>query len=94
MINGLYINPKIFFGIFDEFSSPSNYLCGDHQGYPISPILSDFYINDIFKDFIEVEVPGLDRKIPGLLFDEDAVLLVDSKKLKKSLDAITIWSET
>ncbi|OMJ11110.1 RNA-directed DNA polymerase from mobile element jockey, partial [Smittium culicis] len=76
-------------------SEPSEYLCGVRQGCPASPILFDLFINDIFKDVIGVEVPGVPSRIPGLLFADDAVVLADSaENLQTSLDAITVWSDT
>ncbi|OLY78199.1 hypothetical protein AYI68_g7756 [Smittium mucronatum] len=78
-----------------RISPSSKYICGIRQGCLASPILFDFYINDIFKDLIGIEVPEIDLKIPRLLFTDNAVLLVDSKKnLKKSLDTITVCSDT
>ncbi|OMJ13671.1 RNA-directed DNA polymerase from mobile element jockey, partial [Smittium culicis] len=65
------------------------------QGCPASPILFDFYINDIFKGVRGVRVPGLTSRIPGLLFADDAVLLAESSAdLQAALDTITEWSDT
>ncbi|PVU94950.1 hypothetical protein BB561_002142 [Smittium simulii] len=47
-------------------------------------MLFDIYINDIFNGMSGVSVPGLDKKIPGLLFADDACkrwdMNVNSKK--------------
>ncbi|OLY81037.1 hypothetical protein AYI68_g4863 [Smittium mucronatum] len=57
------------------------------------PVMLYFYINDILKDAIGVEVPGIVQKIPGLFFADDAVLLADSEKnSQKSLDVIIACS--
>ncbi|OMJ15842.1 Transposon TX1 protein, partial [Smittium culicis] len=94
-ISGLYYEPKLVVRIGDTVSEPSEYLCGVRQGCPASPILFDLFINDIFKDVIGVEVPGVPSRIPGLLFADDAVVLADSaENLQTSLDAITVWSDT
>ncbi|OMJ19444.1 RNA-directed DNA polymerase from mobile element jockey [Smittium culicis] len=91
----MYYDPKITVRIGDKLSEPSEYLCGVRQGCPASPILFDFFINDIFKGISGVEVPGLSSRIPGLLFADDAVVLADSaENLQTSLDAITVWSDT
>ncbi|OMJ14282.1 Retrovirus-related Pol polyprotein from type-1 retrotransposable element R2, partial [Smittium culicis] len=91
----MYHDPKITVRIGDKLSGPSEYLCGVRQGCPASPILFDFFINDIFKGISGVEVPGLPNRIPGLLFADDAVVLADSaENLQTSLDAITVWSDT
>ncbi|OMJ16977.1 RNA-directed DNA polymerase from mobile element jockey, partial [Smittium culicis] len=87
--------PKIAVRIGNEVFNPTEYLCGVRQGCPASPILFDFYINDIFKGVRGVRVPGLTSRIPGLLFADDAVLLVESSAdLQVALDTITEWSGT
>ncbi|OMJ18763.1 Transposon TX1 protein [Smittium culicis] len=49
VIKGMYDAPKIAVRVGNEVSNPTEYLCGVRQGCPASPILFDFYINDIFK---------------------------------------------
>ncbi|OLY77792.1 hypothetical protein AYI68_g8171 [Smittium mucronatum] len=66
------------------------------QGYPASPILFDFYINDLFNSIQGVYVPGLTSRIPGLLFADDAVLLAESEpdmkiELNKITDRLDTW---
>ncbi|OMJ14698.1 putative RNA-directed DNA polymerase from transposon X-element [Smittium culicis] len=95
MIKGIYDAPKIAVRVGNEVSNPTEYLCGVRQGCPASPILFEFYINDIFKSVRGVRVPGLISRIPGLLFAEDAVLLAESSAdLQAVLNAITEWSDT
>ncbi|OMJ13561.1 LINE-1 retrotransposable element ORF2 protein, partial [Smittium culicis] len=50
MIKGMYDAPKIAVRVGNEVSNPSEYLCGVRQRCPASPILFDFYINDIFRN--------------------------------------------
>ncbi|OMJ16229.1 LINE-1 retrotransposable element ORF2 protein [Smittium culicis] len=89
MIKGMYDAPKIAVRVGNEVSNPNEYLCGVRQGCPASPILFDFFINDIFKGVRGVRVPGLTYRIPGLLFADDAVLLAESSAdLQDSLNAI------
>ncbi|OMJ15455.1 Retrovirus-related Pol polyprotein from type-1 retrotransposable element R2, partial [Smittium culicis] len=91
----MYDAPKIAVRVGNEVSNPTEYLCGVRQGCPASPILFDFYINDIFKSVSGVRVPGLTSRIPGLLFADDAVLLAESSAdLQAALDTITEWSDT
>ncbi|OMJ23508.1 hypothetical protein AYI69_g4944 [Smittium culicis] len=60
-----------------------------------SPILFDFYINDIFKSVRGVLVPRLTSRISGLLFDDDALILSESSAdLQAALNTITEWSDT
>ncbi|OMJ26362.1 Retrovirus-related Pol polyprotein from type-1 retrotransposable element R2 [Smittium culicis] len=95
MIKGMYDAPKIAVRVGNEVSNPTEYLCGVRQGFPASPILFDFYINDIFKGVRGVRVPGLTSRIPGLLFADDAVLLAESSAdLQAALNTITEWSDT
>ncbi|OMJ18983.1 RNA-directed DNA polymerase from mobile element jockey [Smittium culicis] len=95
MIKGMYDAPKIAVRVGNEVSNPSEYLCGVRQGCPASPILFDFFINDIFKGVRGVRVPGLTSRIPGLLFADDAVLLAESSAdLQITLNTITEWSDT
>ncbi|OMJ11418.1 RNA-directed DNA polymerase from mobile element jockey [Smittium culicis] len=95
MIKGMYDAPKIAVRVGNEVSNTTEYLCGVRQGCPASPILFDFYINDIFKGVRGVRVPGLTSRIPGLLFADDAVLLAESSAdLQAVLDTITEWSDT
>ncbi|OMJ10440.1 Transposon TX1 protein [Smittium culicis] len=95
MIKGMYDAPKIAVRVGNEVSNPTEYLCGVRQGCPASPILFDFYINDIFKGVRGVRVPGLTTRLPGLLFADDAVLLAESSAdLQTALNTITEWSDT
>ncbi|OMJ22324.1 LINE-1 retrotransposable element ORF2 protein [Smittium culicis] len=95
MIKGMYDAPKIAVRVGNEVSNPTEYLCGVRQGCPASPILFDFYINDIFKNLRGVRVPGFTSRIPGLLFADDAVLFAESSAdLQIALNTITEWSDT
>ncbi|OMJ08559.1 hypothetical protein AYI70_g11465 [Smittium culicis] len=95
MIKGMYDAPKIAVRVGNEVSNPTKYLHGVRQGCSASPILFDFYINEIFKDVRGVRVPGLTSRIPGLPFAGDAVLLAESSDdLQIALNTITEWSDT
>ncbi|OMJ14789.1 RNA-directed DNA polymerase from mobile element jockey [Smittium culicis] len=94
-IKGMYDAPKIAVRVGNEVYKPTEYLFGVLQGCPASPILFDFYINDIFKGVRGVRVPGLTSRIPGLLFADDAVLLAESSAdLQIALNTINEWSDT
>ncbi|OMJ11162.1 RNA-directed DNA polymerase from mobile element jockey [Smittium culicis] len=95
MIKGMYDAPKIAVRVGNEVSNSTEYLCGVRQGCPASPILFDFYINDIFKGVRSVRVPGLTSRIPGLLLADNDVLLAESSvDLQIALNTITEWSDT
>ncbi|OMJ23459.1 RNA-directed DNA polymerase from mobile element jockey [Smittium culicis] len=94
VISGMYYDPKISVRINDEISESSEYHCGVRQGCPTSPILFDLYINDIFSDVLGVGVPSIPNRISGLLYADDAVVLVDSaQNLQISLYVISTWSD-
>ncbi|OMJ16809.1 Retrovirus-related Pol polyprotein from type-1 retrotransposable element R2 [Smittium culicis] len=95
MIKGMNDAPKIAVRVENDVSNPTEYLCGVRQGRPASPILFDFYINDIFKGVSGVRVPGITSRIPGLLFADNDVLLAESSvDLQAALNAITECSDT
>ncbi|OMJ19441.1 RNA-directed DNA polymerase from mobile element jockey, partial [Smittium culicis] len=95
IIKGMYEAPKIAVRVGNEVSNLTEYLCGVRKGCPASPILFNFFINDIFKGVRGLRVPGLTSRIPGLLFADDTVLLVESSAdLQAALDTITEWSDT
>ncbi|PVU90418.1 hypothetical protein BB561_004890 [Smittium simulii] len=61
-----------------------SYRCSLQQGCPLSPMLFNMYINDIFGGVDGVYVPALD----------DSVVLAEySDKLQIALDVITKWSD-
>ncbi|OMJ08365.1 LINE-1 reverse transcriptase-like protein [Smittium culicis] len=72
VIQNLYMNPYMAVRYGSETSKSFKYGCGVRQGCPMSPILFDIYINDIFKRMKGVTVPGISKTIPGLLFADDA----------------------
>ncbi|KAI5065330.1 hypothetical protein GOP47_0020025 [Adiantum capillus-veneris] len=71
---------------------------GVRQGCSRSPCLFNIYINDILDADGEtwgLGVPNLLKRIKGLLFADDVVLLADSpESLQTSLDKVSEWAKT
>ncbi|OMJ22532.1 hypothetical protein AYI70_g2820 [Smittium culicis] len=81
-------------GTYNNFSG-KKFIAPSRRSSFTSPILFDFYINDIFKGVRGVRVPGLTSRIPGLLFADDGVLLAElSAYLQIALKTIIEWSDT
>lgn len=94
VICGLYEKPKLVVRIGTDTTSSSNYMCGVRQGCPASPILFNFFINDIFNGIKGTYVPSLGKHIPGLLFADDAVVIASNpESLQNSLDIVSNWAD-
>ncbi|OMJ27529.1 hypothetical protein AYI69_g3032 [Smittium culicis] len=92
-LKGLCRSPKLIVKIGNEISEKSDYNFGVRQGCPTSPILFNFYINDIFDGIQGVFVPSLGKRIPGQIFANDAEAIADSaEQLQVALDKISDWS--
>ena len=56
-------------------SKSFNIMKGVIQGCPLSPILFNLFINDIFNDFSDLGIPLGESRCCGGLFADDIVLL-------------------
>ncbi|PVU97667.1 hypothetical protein BB561_000412 [Smittium simulii] len=86
--------PEMTVMIGYKCSNTVQYNCGAYQRRPLSPILFDMYINEIFKNLNGVEVPSIESKIPSLLFADDAVVLVKYTYLGLTFEDSWKWDET
>ncbi|KNZ53597.1 hypothetical protein VP01_3192g1 [Puccinia sorghi] len=74
-----YESSKIQCRLGDQLSDPFTRGIGTRQGCPLSPLLFIIFVNDLFREVTEgIEVPGLNQKVPGLLFADDTLLFADT----------------
>ena len=82
--------------INDQYLESFNIMKGVKQGYALSPILFNLFINDIFNDFSELGIPLSESKCCGGLFADDIVLCAPSRnksKEKKMLKMVNEWAK-
>ncbi|KNZ58596.1 hypothetical protein VP01_18g12 [Puccinia sorghi] len=74
-----YDSSKIQCRLGDNLSDPFTREIGTRQGCPLSPLLFIIFVNDIFEQVTEgINVPGLNQRVPGLLFADDTLLFADN----------------
>jgi len=72
-IKNLYLTSKASVKIDGQYSESFNIKKGVRQGCPLPPILFNLFINDIFNDFSELEIPLGESRCCGGLFADDIV---------------------
>lgn len=104
-VRSLYRNSSVKVRANDGSHSDSfRLLRGVRQGCPMSPVLFDIYINDMFDGCehgcqIPISNKGGDARylpdaVPGLLFADDAALLSGTAEdLASSLQSVCSWSD-
>ncbi len=65
------------------------------QGCPLTPLLFNLFINDLFSDSAGVRVPGLPNgRVADLKYADDVVALARSRnRLRRQLRRVSRWGE-
>jgi len=93
-IKNLYLTSKTSVKIDNQYSESFNIMKRVRQGCPLSPILFNLFINDIFNDCKELGIPLGESRCCGGLFADDIVLCAPSRtKLKKMLKKVNEWAK-
>ncbi|TBU07060.1 putative reverse transcriptase [Hamiltosporidium magnivora] len=78
-LKDLYTDLQVGVKVGDKTTSLFPYNIGLRQGCPLSPLLFDLYIDDIFRGVNGIVCEGLNYRFPGLLFADDIELFGMSK---------------
>lgn len=95
----LYASPKLRIRVGGVLSEVIELETGVRQGAPSSPILFDVFIDSILEEMPGVFVPALpvpftDRRMPGLLFADDAALTQGTAaRLNLALTKLGAWAD-
>jgi len=92
-IYNLYFSSKAKVKLNNEYSSSFSIMKGVRQGCPLSPILFNLFINDIFNSCEELGVTIDGNHCCGGLFADDIVLCAPTRvNLKKMLKKLNKWA--
>ena len=96
LIENIYKNTKCVIKINNRTTDFFDYTKGVRQGCPLSPILFNIFVNDIFHimDTDNLSNVSLDEenKVNALMYADDLILLSDTKKgLQKQIDKLLLF---
>jgi hypothetical protein len=78
-----------------KYSDRFPYERGCRQGCPLSPLLFNIYINDLLNSCRGVRVPGMRRRLKGLLFADDGVVFGKSKHaVGQEMNKVIRWGKS
>jgi len=93
-LKNLYLSSKACVKLDSQYSDTFNIEKGVRQGCPLSPILFNLFINDIFRDCNEYGVCIDNEYCCGGLFADDIVLCAPTRsKLNKLLKKVNDWAK-
>ena len=93
-IKNLYLSSKANVKVDGQYSKSFNIMKGVRQGCPLSPILFNLFINDIFNGCDNLGISLDNHNCCGGLFADDIVLCAPSRtKLKKLLKKVNDWAK-
>jgi len=73
-IENLYLSSKVCVRVDGQLSESFNIKKGVRQGCPLSPILFNLFINDIFNNCDKHGISIVDKRCCGSLFADDIML--------------------
>ncbi|KAI4293325.1 hypothetical protein PAPHI01_2599 [Pancytospora philotis] len=92
LISNLYKCTQVEVRIGDGLSEPFGYERGVGQGCPLSPLIFDFFINDLLDGMKKEAVPGMSTGLSGICFADDTLILADSAADAQSkADPLVKW---
>ena len=92
-LENLYLSSKACVKLDGQLSDSFDVMKGVRQGCPLSPILFNLFINDIFNDCDEFGIKIGNESCCGGLFADDIVLCAPTRgNLKKLLKKVNKWA--
>ena len=98
LIKNIYKKTKCAVKVNDHTTEFFNYTKGVRQGCPLSPILFNIYVNDIFDLINNIDEPDVyldkEHKINALMYADDLILISETQEgLQKQIDKLSDFCE-